>query len=162
MFYLLLLCCGIVFFILSFFNPPNGEPIKIDFTPLVQQVEFKESRGENVCRAWLEKHYGCKFPRVRPDFLQNSTTGRNLELDCYNEEIKIACEYNGLQHYKFTPKYHKNYKDFQKQKDRDTLKRILCKRKGVTLITVPYWIKEHEIPSYLAKEVGESKAYSHT
>ena len=60
----------------------------------------KISKGEQKCKETLEKIYGKEFLCVRPDFLRNPETNRKLELDCYNEELKLAVEYNGIQHYK--------------------------------------------------------------
>jgi hypothetical protein len=33
---------------------------------------------------------------VRPDFLKNPATGRNLEIDCFNNQLKIGLEYQGF------------------------------------------------------------------
>jgi hypothetical protein len=43
----------------------------------------------------LEILTGYRFKSVRPGWLENPLTGRNLELDCYNEYLKLALEYNG-------------------------------------------------------------------
>ncbi len=32
----------------------------------------------------------------------------NLEIDCYSPKLKLGVEYNGAQHYKFIPHFHKN------------------------------------------------------
>ena len=63
------------------------------------------SKGETECRKVLESIFGKPFPSSRPDFLRNPVTGgiHNLELDCYNHELGLAVEYNGIQHYKFSP-----------------------------------------------------------
>ena len=44
------------------------------------------------CREILESIYSVPFKPCRPNFLKNPKTGRNLELDGYNEELKIAFE----------------------------------------------------------------------
>lgn len=113
-----------------------------------------DSKGEVECRRVLEKLFGCKFPKCRPDFLRNEVTGHfNLELDCYSDKYKIACEYNGQQHYKYTPFYHKNKEAFYNQKYRDYIKRDLCKKNGIMLIEVPYTVGVGEIESYIEKEL---------
>ena len=46
----------------------------------------------------------------------------NLELDCFNKELRIGLEYNGVQHYKYVPYFHKNKEAFLNQKYRDDMK----------------------------------------
>ena len=55
--------------------------------------------SEEKCRAVFEQLTGLKFPKLRPDWLRNPKTGYTLELDGYCEEIAIAFEYQGKQHY---------------------------------------------------------------
>lgn len=111
------------------------------------------SRGEAVCRCVLEHIYGVDFPNVRPNFLRNPETGRNLELDCYNEQLKLAVEYNGEQHYRFVDAFHNDISDLEKQKKRDLLKMQLCKENNVTLIIVPYTVPLKSIAKYLVSNI---------
>jgi len=92
--------------------------------------------------------------KVRPDFLKNEETGKNLELDAYCEtnNFKIAVEYNGSQHYKHVPLYHTE-DEFYKLLERDKLKRKLCKKNGVDLIIVPSTIKYEDIFNYIVKKM---------
>lgn len=118
-----------------------------------------ESKGELECRRVLEAIYNKPFPKIRPNMLRNPVTSsdmndNNLELDCYNDELKLAVEYNGIQHYKYIPFFHKNKEAFQNQKYRDHMKRELCKKNGITLIEVPYTIKVQDIESFLRKELS--------
>jgi len=55
------------------------------------------SKGETECRRVIESIFNKPFNKARPDFLRNMVTGGeyNLELDCYNNSLKIAVEYNG-------------------------------------------------------------------
>jgi hypothetical protein len=115
----------------------------------------KESKGEIECRRVLENIFNRSFTKDRPNFLNNPVTGGNfnLELDCYNPELKLAVEYNGIQHYKYTPYFHKNNEAFLNQKYRDELKRRMCKDNMITLIEVPYTVKVENIKDYLIKEL---------
>ncbi|QHR78525.1 core protein 5 [Lymphocystis disease virus 4] len=110
----------------------------------VKNVSIKISKGELICKQTVEKLTGKLFVKTRPGFLLNKVTGRNLELDCYNAELKLAVEYNGEQHYKYKPFFHKTMGDFRELRYRDLLKRIMCKEAGITLITVPYTVKDIE------------------
>lgn len=113
-----------------------------------------ESRGERECRRYMEQRFGCVFQKTRPSFLKNPVTGENLELDMYNEDLRLGVEYNGRQHYRFSSHFHQNSNDrFQNQQYRDLIKKQLCQEHGVTLIIVPYWVKIHEIPEFLEKEL---------
>lgn len=115
------------------------------------------SKGEAECKRVLEKLFSKPFDKARPNFLSNPVTGgNNLELDCYNEELQIAVEYNGVQHYKFSPYFHKNKDQFYTQKYRDEMKTRICKEKNITLVEVPYNVKIENIENYLVEKLRES------
>jgi|SRR5690606_4226535 len=122
----------------------------------------KCSAGERECRKVLEKLFNKPFTCQRPSFLQNDVTStsdkkNNLELDCYNEELALAVEYNGKQHYDYVPFFHKTRDAFYNQKYRDEIKRRLCKENNVTLIEVPYSVQLNDIEDYLTKTLKELK-----
>lgn len=101
---------------------------------------------------------GNQFVKVRPDFLKYPKTNRNLELDFYCEELKVAVEYNGRQHYEYIPFFHKNdINNFDRQKRRDIFKRLACEKHGITLINVPYTIKNEDIYNYIMMEFIKHK-----
>lgn len=115
----------------------------------------KESSGEKECRRVLQKIFNKPFENCRPNFLSNPVTGDrfNLELDCYEESLKLAVEYNGVQHYKYVPYFHKNKEAFYNQKYRDDLKRRLCKENRVNLIEVPNTVEVSQIEGYLLNKL---------
>lgn len=117
-----------------------------------------DSKGEIECRKVMEKIFNAPFPKDRPNILRNPVTENfNMELDCYNSELKIACEYNGIQHYKFTPFFHKSKEAFYNQKYRDELKRRICKENGIFLIEVPYAIKIENIETFIKDRLNNRK-----
>ena len=120
-----------------------------------QTKKSKDSSGEIECRKVLEEIFKVPFKKARPDFLNNPVTGGdfNLELDCYSPDLNLAVEYNGQQHYKFIPFFHKNKESFYNQKYRDELKRRMCKDNMITLIEVPYTVKVENIKKYLIQEL---------
>ena len=126
--------------------------------PVVPKTSNKKmSKGEEECKRVLEKIFKKPFDNTRPDFLSNPVTGgKNLELDCYNEELKLAVEYNGIQHYKYSPYFHKNKDQLETQKYRDEMKRRLCMENDVTLIEVPYNVKYENIEDYLVEKLRDS------
>lgn len=127
--------------------------------PKSQNTNKIESKGEAECRRVLESIFKKPFTSQRPDFLRNPVTGGNfnLELDCYNEELRLAVEYNGAQHYKYIPYFHRNNDHFMTQKYRDDMKRRICKENKVNFIEVPYTIKIENIKQYIienCKKIG--------
>ena len=118
-----------------------------------------DSKGETECRRVLEKVFGRPFNKIRPNFLNNPVTdgGYNLELDCYNQDLRLGIEYHGKQHYEYVPYFHKNKEAFYNQKYRDELKKRMCKDNGIILIEVPYTVKEHEIEDFLINELRKHR-----
>jgi hypothetical protein len=71
---------------------------------------------------------------------------QQLELDGYNEELRMAFEYQGDQHYHFNNFFHKGQVElFDKQKLVDEFKVIKCAEEGVQLYIIPYWIKKTKV-----------------
>lgn len=115
----------------------------------------KESKGEIECKRVLEKLFKRPFIKERPNFLHNPVTGgsNNLEIDCFNRDLRLGVEYQGSQHYKYIPFFHKNKEAFQNQKYRDEMKRVKCRENGVVLIEVPYTVDIHDIEDYLTNKL---------
>lgn len=91
------------------------------------------SRSEMICRIYLEEMFQKKFIKSRPEWLKGAK-GVSLELDGYCEELKLAFEHQGSQHYD-NPRYFPN--SAEGIKERDKLKRKACKKRGIYLIEVP-------------------------
>lgn len=123
-------------------KPPQKKPV------------VTESKGEKECRRVLETYFKVPFPNARPDFLYNTVTKQNLELDCFNPHLKIACEYNGQQHYKYNKFMHNNrYERFQTQQYRDDMKRKICQKLGIKLIEVPYTVPIKDIEQFILNKL---------
>ena len=128
----------------------------LNYLPRKKQEETRvkskgDSKPELLCRDVLESYFNMPFSKARPDFLRNPVTGNkhNLELDCYNPNLRLAVEYNGAQHYKYIPFFHRNYDAFTNQKYRDELKRRICADNGITVLEVPYTVKYSNIPAFI-------------
>ena len=87
---------------------------------------------EEICRLSFETIFKHPFPKCRPDWLLNER-GNRMELDGYNENLKLAFEYNGEQHYK--ENFFSQNMSLQRRIKNDELKINLCKKNGILLIT---------------------------
>jgi len=113
------------------------------YVPKTVQNTTRElsNKGEDIVADALEDILNSPVSRnIRPNFLRNPETGKNMEIDCFNEEYAVAVEYNGVQHYKFPSVFYKTEKEFNDQIYRDKLKMKLCDENNIYLIVVPYWV----------------------
>jgi hypothetical protein len=133
------------------FNPLTA----IDEVETPKRRFTKDSKGEVECRRVLQRIFNRPFDKIRPNFLNNPVTGGNfnMELDCYDDGLKLGVEYDGRQHAEYTPFFHKNKEAFYNQQYRDELKKRMCKDNGVTLINIPHTVKHDDIEYYLMKEL---------
>jgi hypothetical protein len=122
-----------------------------------------DPRTEKLVREWLDEQFSDKFRKVRPDFLLYPETGRNLELDLFCTELKLAFEIDGAQHNEYFPgHFHKirekenntfdntnlwhpyqirpgeppNDRLFIHQQNKDRFKDKKCKEEGIYLIRI--------------------------
>ncbi len=144
---------------LYLYNLKNDEEgtwsLEYSYIPQLRKFRHKkESSGETECRRVMEQFFRRPFPSTRPAFLTNQVTGKPLEIDCCNIELRLGVEYNGKQHYEYVPAFHKNVQDFQLQQYRDVIKQKMCKEHGFQLISVPYTIPLHSIENYLIEQLN--------
>ena len=98
---------------------------------------------------------GKSFPKKRPNFLRNNVTDMNLEIDCFCEELGLGIEYNGKQHYHYTPHFHASKEAFYNVRYRDEIKRRLCSDNGIKLIVVPYTVDTNNIEKFIREKFTE-------
>lgn len=117
-----------------------------------------ESISERICKVVFEALFESKFPKSYPDFLLNKKTNRNLELDGFNSDLKIAFEYQGFFHSKKSIKLTKN-KDLNKKVIvYDYKKKNLCKKNGIKLIQIPDFKNDKEkIPNFIISKLNDMK-----
>jgi hypothetical protein len=102
---------------------------------------------ERYCIEFLHLLFpGYTFIKKKHSFLRNPKTNYPLELDGYCEELMIALEYNGIQHYVWPNFYHSKVEDFFSQRDRDQIKEDICKKRNICLIRIPYTVSILRIP----------------
>lgn len=96
-----------------------------------------------------------EFKKVRLDKLRNPLTKRKLEIDAYNDLLKIGVEFDGFMHHVKSSHFHKTEEDWEKSKQRDRIKDALCKKAGIKLVRVPYNLHRSSLKSFLIIEVGK-------
>lgn len=106
------------------------------------------STAEKICRLVFEKAYDADFPTLKPKWMLYKNK-KTLELDGYNEELKIAFEHNGSQHYIVDGYFTRTEESLKSIKDRDEFKLMTCARDDIKVKLVI--IRELDI-------CGESRA----
>jgi hypothetical protein len=113
--------------------------------------EYNDSLGERISGVYLNNLFQNKFIKARPDWLMG-LRGRSLELDWYCEDLLIACEYNGIQHYQYKSIFYKNGDELEYRIKTDDIKCVKCKENNVFLIVISYSVPLDEIGNYIVNE----------
>lgn len=130
----------------------NGHIFYRNYKKIYQKKLCKKCKffkKENICRYILEKMLNCEFKKIRPKWLKNPKTNRLLELDGYNENLKIGFEYDGEFHYSKNKSKKYTNSRLNSQKERDGIKDKLCEQNNIKLIRIPYFIKKNNIQEYI-------------
>lgn len=90
-----------------------------------------------------------KFVKGSPDFLTCPRTDNKLEYDFFNEELKLAIEYNGIHHYEWPNWTALSLEKFTEQFLRDQAKYDLSFKNGIYLIVIPYTVPKELIEENL-------------
>lgn len=116
----------------------------------------KSGISEEVARTAFEQMTGEKFPKKRPAWLRNSR-GYQMEFDGYNEKLRIAFEYQGIQHFDVNTRYMKNKAKLLERIEDDKLKMSLAKEHKVNLFIIDYRMFYSDFPKNIlsqAKQMG--------
>lgn len=63
----------------------------------------------------------------------------NLRFDFYLPKDNIIIEVDGIQHFKYTPHFHKSRHEFLHYKENDRRKNSYCLSHNIELYRIPYW-----------------------
>ena len=121
-------------------------------------------KSEEKCREIFQDIYGLPFKSVRPNWLKNPATKKNLELDGFCSTIRtpfgfgIAFEYDGVQHAKYNKHFHKSGEvEFIYQRRKDDWKDKRCNEEGVTLIRIPHFVEYNDLERYITNKLDKQK-----
>ncbi len=133
------------------------------FIPVQREVKKKKKKKlykhEERCREIFQDIFKREFKSVRPKWLKNPATGRNLELDGYCPDTgvrhhlgstAIAFEMDGIQHAQYTPHFHRSGpKEFLYQDKKDSYKSQVCKDRKILLIRIPHYVVYEDLDRYI-------------
>ena len=102
---------------------------------------------EGLCSEGLALIYGpsTNVIKTRPNWLRSPHSNRNLELDSYVEDKRVAVEYNGSQHYIFTDR-----RSMVDRVEKDLSKLNQTRKHGVQLVVVPYIVPSNGLLRHIA------------
>lgn len=109
--------------------------------------------NERLARHTLEQLFGLPFKKARPKWLINPRTGRQLELDGFNEKIGLAFEYQGEHHYRAVKPFGMDARALAKRQELDNLKKALCAGHGIELLEIPHYIDPNDMPRWVSEHV---------
>lgn len=117
-----------------------------------------EKKGEEFARNIMEEMFRVEFKKRRPDFLKQGEFKKNMELDGYNEKLKVGFEWDGSQHDTYPHAFWKSREEFDAQQMRDMIKDRLCLEEGVILIRIPWNVNRRVIKEFIMREYLKKKS----
>lgn len=118
------------------FPDPKVARRRADIRRAQQRLEKYKYRGETLALLWCD--YLVASKHLQDDYFPGAFTNPNthelLQADRYYFEHDVAIEFNGPQHEGPTP--HFSEKVVAQQMERDKIKREICRRQRVSLVTL--------------------------
>ena len=95
----------------------------------------RESRGESKIGTFLKLN---KIKYIRQFKFNDCRDKYPLPFDFYLPKYNTLIEYNGIQHYRYTPIFHRNVHGFEQQQKRDNIKINYCEINNINLLIIKY------------------------
>jgi very-short-patch-repair endonuclease len=101
-----------------------------------EKIPVKIKRTSSIGNDKIFKLLKDLFPnyRIESEYLISN----NLRLDFFIPALKLAFEFDGIQHFKFSNFFHKDKKHFEEAKERDRQKSKFCLEENISLIRIRY------------------------
>ena len=110
----------------------------------------KGSKSEELARVAFQHVFGVPFPKKRPEWLRNDR-GSQMELDGFAEVLRIAFEYQGIQH--FSKSF---FGASVKQRIKDDKKKLeLCRNHQVKLFYLTYEVNHQDFVQEIKRQCLE-------
>tara|TARA_A100000164_G_scaffold58682_1_gene47276 strand:- start:138 stop:1904 length:1767 start_codon:yes stop_codon:yes gene_type:complete len=155
----------------------GGKCLSNDYSTNHENLKFQCKKGHVFYESWADVKYSMRWCKeCAPNRLIGETLTRmilehllstkmpssylksmgGLQLDGYSKKRNIAFEYQGYQHYTKNSFFHTKSTDFGSQKNRDSQKKILCKKNGIILIEIFEFksIRKSKIPVFVKEVKG--------
>jgi len=130
----------------------DAQPHSLNIYDLSSLTQIPPETISAVCfnKKWTNKlertnSKGCaQLKHILQNIYPNTTiieeyqVGEKLRLDLNVPDLNIGFEYDGIQHFEFTPMFHNCVEDFLEGVRKDTLKEKLCTKRGITLVRFSY------------------------
>jgi len=149
-------------FKIPFVKIPKNKRVKLKRQDKKKKRKAKLNKHEEECRRIFQKIFRTEFKSIRPKWLKNPVTKKNLELDGFNPDVKtpigrgLAFEYDGKQHSSYIPHFHKNgVKEFEYQVAKDTWKDTKCKEYNILLIRIPHFVVFPDLERYILSKLKQ-------
>ena len=103
----------------------------MEFNGVVNKHKYKECKNSLTCRQY-------EFDIYLPYNENNVKINKNIP------KTGIIFEYDGVQHFRFNPYFHKTEEKFDSQIHSDKEKNLFCKNNNIKLVRIPYTSKTKE------------------
>jgi len=118
-----------------FCNESKGE-IKISDTLTTRNIiPIYQEQYSKLIDKYIKNYY---IPQMKFDGLLGLGNGL-LSYDFYIPKLNLLIEYQGEQHERYIPGFHKTYDDFEKQLEHDRRKKEYAKLHNINLLEIWYW-----------------------
>jgi hypothetical protein len=131
--------------------------IKLGISSCVKCSPFTISKGEYFIEEYLLKNNISFIPQWKE---HTCVYKRKLPYDFYLPAHNLAIEFQGIQHYQFVKRFHRNIEGFELQKKKDGIKRNYCKLKNIPLLEISY-DQINDIEEIIERYLKETIILSH-